>query len=107
MLEHRPELLLFLGDNIYADTFDMGEMKAKYEVLAAKPDFQKLRAACPVHATWDDHDYGVNDGGAEYTPRDEAQRIFLDFWGDASDSPRRTRPGVYESAIYGDISVGC
>lgn len=101
MLEHRPDLLLFLGDNIYADTFDMGEMQAKYEVLGAKPDFQKLRAAAPVHATWDDHDYGVNDGGAEYTPRDEAQRIFVDFWRDPADSPRRSRPGVYESAIYG------
>ena len=44
----------------------------------------------------------MNDGGAEYTPRDEAQRIFLDFWGDAADSPRRTRPGVYESAIHGE-----
>jgi alkaline phosphatase D len=102
MLQHRPELLLFLGDNIYADTFDMGEMEAKYAVLGAKPDFQKLRAAAPVHATWDDHDYGVNDGGAEYTPRDEAQRIFIDFWKDPADSPRRSRPGVYESAIYGE-----
>ena len=102
MIERRPELLLFLGDNIYADTFDMGEMSAKYEVLAAKPDFEKLRNACPVHATWDDHDYGVNDGGAEYTPRDESQRIFVDFWGDPADSPRRSRPGVYESAIYGE-----
>jgi alkaline phosphatase D len=102
MLQHRPELLLFLGDNIYADTFDMGEMEAKYAVLGAKPDFQKLRAAAPVHATWDDHDYGVNDGGAEYTPRDEARRIFVDFWKDPSDSPRRSRPGVYESAIYGE-----
>lgn len=102
MLQHHPELLLFLGDNIYADTFDMGEMEAKYAVLGAKPDFRKLCAAAPVHATWDDHDYGVNDGGAEYTPRDEAQRIFLDFWGDAADSPRRGRRGVYESAIYGE-----
>jgi len=102
MLEHRTDLILFLGDNIYADTFEMGEMEAKYEVLGANPDFQKLRAAAPVHATWDDHDYGVNDGGAEYTPRDEAQRIFLDFWGDAADSPRRARPGVYESVIHGE-----
>ena len=102
MLEHRPDLILFLGDNIYADTFEMGEMEAKYEVLGANPDFQKLRAAAPVHATWDDHDYGVNDGGAEYTPRDKAQRIFLDFWGDAADSPRRARPGVYESVIHGE-----
>jgi alkaline phosphatase D len=102
MLEHLPDLLLFLGDNIYTDTFDMGEMEAKYAVLGANPDFQKLRAAVPVHATWDDHDYGVNDGGAEYTPRDEAQRIFVDFWKDAADSPRRSRPGVYESAIHGE-----
>ncbi len=77
-------------------------MRAKYDVLAANPDFRALLAACPVHATWDDHDYGLNDAGSEYTKRDEAQRIFVDFWNDAPDSPRRTRPGVYESAIYGE-----
>jgi alkaline phosphatase D len=102
ILAHEPELFLFLGDNIYADTSDMAVMQAKYDVLGATPKFAELMKACPVHATWDDHDYGVNDGGAEYTPRDEAQRIFLDFWGDAADSPRRARPGVYESAIYGE-----
>jgi len=102
MLGRKPDLLLFLGDNIYADTDDMAVMRAKYDVLGATPGFQQLRAACPVHATWDDHDYGLNDGGAEFPKRDEAQRVFLDFWGDGPDSPRRGRPGVYESAIYGE-----
>lgn len=102
ILAHEPELFLFLGDNIYADTEDMAEMQAKYEVLGANPDFQRLRETCPVHATWDDHDYGLNDAGAEYSKRDESQQIFVDFWGDAADSPRRSRPGVYESAIYGE-----
>ncbi len=101
ILAHRPELFLFLGDNIYADTSDMAVMEAKYDVLAATPKFAELLKACPVHATWDDHDYGLNDGGAEYEGRDEAQKIFVDFWGDPADSPRRTRPGVYESRIYG------
>jgi alkaline phosphatase D len=101
ILAHKPGLFLFLGDNIYADTSDMAVMQAKYDVLAATPKFAELMKTCPVHATWDDHDYGFNDAGADYEKRDEAQKIFVDFWGDAPDSPRRTRPGIYEAKIYG------
>ena len=102
ILAHKPGLFLFLGDNIYADTSDMAVMQAKYDVLAATPKFAELMKACPVHATWDDHDYGLNDAGADYEKRDEAQKIFVDFWGDAAESPRRTRPGIYEAKIYGE-----
>ena len=101
ILAHKPELFLFLGDNIYADTTDMKEMRAKYAKLKANQDFAKLMKACPVLATWDDHDYGANDAGANYPKRVESQRIFLDFWGDAADSPRRKRPGVYDARIFG------
>lgn len=101
ILAHKPELFLFLGDNIYADTSDMAVMRAKYDILAATPKFAELRKSCPVHATWDDHDYGLNDAGADYGKRDEAQKIFVDFWVDAADSPGRTRPGIYEAKIYG------
>ncbi|MCA9078984.1 MAG: alkaline phosphatase family protein [Planctomycetaceae bacterium] len=101
MLREQPQLLLMLGDNIYADTADMAVMQAKYETLAQHPEFRRLKAACPILATWDDHDYGLNDGGADFPKRDAAQRLFVDFWGDRADSPRRTRPGVYEAHIYG------
>jgi alkaline phosphatase D len=103
ILERKPELFLFLGDNIYADTSDMTVMQSKYDVLAAIPAFAELIRSCPVHATWDDHDYGLNDGGAEFAQRDEAQKLFLDFWGDPADSSRRSRPGVYEAKIYGEV----
>jgi alkaline phosphatase D len=101
MLAHHPHLLIMLGDNIYADTQDMELMRAKYARLGANEQFQRLRAVCPVLATWDDHDYGVNDGGAEFPQRDAAQQVFLEFWQDPIDSPRRTRPGVYDSHVYG------
>ena len=52
-------------------------MQAKYEKLQADAGFQRLRSACPTLATWDDHDYGVNDGGAEYPKRVESQRLFV------------------------------
>ena len=96
-----PDLFLFLGDNIYGDTQDMQVMRDKYARLAAQPGYQKLRAACPVLATWDDHDYGVNDGGVEYPKKRESQQVFLDFFGEPRDSPRRTREGVYDGRIFG------
>ena len=97
----RPELTLLLGDNIYGDTLDMNVMRAKYAKLAAMPGFQLLRKACPILATWDDHDLGANDAGGDYPKKDESQKVFLDFFGDAADSPRRRRPGVYDSKLFG------
>jgi alkaline phosphatase D len=97
----KPDIYLALGDNIYGDTQDMAILKKKYDMLAAIPGWQRLTKACPILATWDDHDYGVNDGGAEYPKRDESQQLFLDFFGVAKDSPRRTRKGVYHAEMFG------
>jgi alkaline phosphatase D len=97
----KPQLFLSLGDNIYADTKDMKVMKAKYDLLAAHPGYQKLLKTCPLLATWDDHDYGANDAGADFPAKDESQQLFLDFFGIPRDSPRRTQKGVYNSAVFG------
>ncbi len=97
----KPDVFLFIGDNIYGDSEDMNVLRAKYAKLGAMPGFQKLRATCPVLATWDDHDYGVNDGGREYPQRDASQEVFLDFFREPLNSERRERPGVYTSYVYG------
>jgi alkaline phosphatase D len=101
IVAERPELFIFLGDNIYADTSDMQVMRAKYAKLQADPGFAKLVQACPILATWDDHDYGVNDGGTDYPKKVESQQIFVDFWNDPPESPRHNRAGVYDAAVYG------
>lgn len=101
IVAQRPELFLMLGDNIYGDSTDMDVLRTKYAKLRSNEHFAKLLDTCPVLATWDDHDYGVNDGGASYVKRDESQKLFVDFWGDTADSPRRARPGVYDAAIIG------
>jgi alkaline phosphatase D len=97
----KPDLFIFAGDNIYGDTEDMEVMRAKYAQLGAKPGYQKLLQTCPVLATWDDHDYGLNDGGSSYPMREESAVIMLDFFGVPADSPRRARPGIHGSIIYG------
>ncbi len=101
IVDRKPDAFVFLGDNIYADTEDMAVMREKYARLSADAGFAKLMKSCPILATWDDHDFGKNDGGAEYPKRVEAQKEFLDFWGDPADSPRRKRAGVFDSKMFG------
>lgn len=102
VLDARPQLFLFLGDNIYGDTEDMALLKRKWDLLGAQPGYQRLRAACPILATWDDHDMGKNDAGADYPRRRESQGIFLDFFGVPANSPRRQREGVYHAESFGE-----
>lgn len=102
----KPELLILLGDNIYADLDKKREVtpdliREKYAILAKLPGWQKLKAACPIIATWDDHDYGKNDMGEEWHLKDESQKILLDFFGVPADSPRRMQKGVYHADIFG------
>lgn len=101
VVEGKPELFVFLGDNIYADTQDMDVLRAKYRLLGEQPGYVKLKKTCPVVATWDDHDYGANDAGAEYPKKRESQQVFLDFFDVAKDDPRRMQEGVYSSQVYG------
>lgn len=97
-----PDLFVFLGDNIYADTDDMAVLRAAYAQFGAQPGFQRLRAHVPIVATWDDHDYGFNDIGAEHTARQGSKQAFLDFFDEPANSERRTRDG----GIYTAYTVG-
>ena len=99
----KPELFVMLGDNIYGDTQDMAVLKAKWDLFGQQPGYQKLKATCPVIATWDDHDYGGDDAGVEYPKKIESQQLFLDFFGVPAHDPRRTREGVYASEVHGPV----
>ena len=107
----RPDAFLMIGDNVYADTpefertGDPALLEAEYAKLAAGSGFRKVASITPVFATWDDHDYGINDGGADFPLKRESERVFEDFWGIDADAPERHRPGVY-AAKHIDSSGG-
>jgi alkaline phosphatase D len=97
----RPDLFIFAGDNIYADTEDMDVMREDYATLGNSPGYRRLRAAVPILSTWDDHDYGANDAGAEYPRKQESRRLFLEFFDVPRSSPRWQHPGVYGAQTFG------
>jgi alkaline phosphatase D len=101
IVESRPDLMVLLGDNVYADTEDVAKMRRTYAKLGSVEGFRRLRAACPLLATWDDHDFGRNDAGAEFPAKRESQRVFLEFFQEPPDSPRWKREGVYDAKVFG------
>lgn len=102
-LRTRPELFLFMGDNVYGDTRspDLNELIGAYAAALARPDYRRFRAAMPIAATWDDHDFGLNDAGVSYAWKDATRPLFFDFWNVPADSPRRRTGGIYDSFITG------
>ncbi len=101
VLARKNDLFIFLGDNIYGDTHDMSVLSAKYAKFAAIPGVARLRATTPVVAMWDDHDFGENDAGGDYPMKERSREVFLDFWQEPANSPRRDRDGVYASYVFG------
>jgi len=100
VLEVNSDLFVWGGDNIYADTEDMAKMKSDYDKVWALSGYAELAAKTTITGTWDDHDYGKNDAGVEYSKKKEAQKLLLDFLKVPEDDIRRSREGVYTSEIY-------
>ncbi len=100
-----PDLMLWLGDNIYADVMrvpgDMEGLRHLYRQLGRNERFRTLAASTTLMATWDDHDYGRNDAGAEWVFKNTTKREFLEFWGDGEQDPRAGQPGVYSARTFG------
>lgn len=107
LTEQKPNVWIWGGDIIYSDTEDMQVLKSNYELQKSKSDYQKFVNSTHVIGTWDDHDFGMNDGGTEYKLKRESQQLFLDFMNVPKDNARRQREGVYHSEVikYGANSV--
>ena len=97
----KPQLFIFMGDNVYADSADPAKLKASYDGLAAIQEFTKLRGSTPILATWDDHDYGRNDVGAEWEGKEASKEAFMEFFDIPEGSPLRKRGGIYDAKIFG------
>ena len=77
------------------------QLQGEWNPLADKPEFQRFRASVPVMATWDNHDYGTHNGGADFELKRISKRIFLDFLGEPAESDRRQRAGIYDAKSFG------
>lgn len=98
---NKPDLWIWLGDNVYGDTEDMMLLKEKYDAQKALPGYATFARHTSILATWDDHDYGANNSGSSYPKKAESAKLALDFADVPAEDPRRAREGIYGSYTFG------
>ena len=89
------DLFMFIGDNVYGDQED-GELDKL--IRTYKQQYNNLENFLKNVSTefiWDDHDFGLNDGGSNYRYKDKAKELFLETWKIPFNDPRRLRDGLY------------
>ena len=89
----------FLGDNIYGDvpSGKLDNIKLSYKKLNTQmPEWLRKTEKLVI---WDDHDYGLNDAGANYIYKVQSQQIYNDAWNINQNDPRRSREGIYFSEL--------
>jgi alkaline phosphatase D len=106
MAKEKAAFMLWLGDNWYTREADYNSnwglwYRASHD--RAQPVLAPLLKAMAQYAIWDDHDYGPNDFGKEYTLKEESRRIFQQYW--PNPSYGEEGQGIYTKISYGDADI--
>jgi alkaline phosphatase D len=99
-----PDLFLFLGDNHYANSDDLGALRWYYRWGLERPARAALATTTSTLATWDDHDFVGNNTDGSAPGRDTALRAFQEYWANPSAGTGET-PGVFFSHSWGDVDL--
>ncbi len=101
----KPDLMLWLGDNLYLqqpDLLDPASMAMRYRRQRAFAPLQSLLTATSHIAIWDDHDYGPNDSDASYVMKGETLKLFERYWPNPSFGLPDVA-GTFGEVRYGDV----
>lgn len=97
-----PEILFFLGDNVYADRTsliskkpaDPRQLWERYVQTRQSVDFYFQKRLRPVIAIWDDHDFGGDNLGREYPYAAESREVFETFFAQTDNEALTMGPGI-------------
>lgn len=87
MAEESPDMMLWLGDNIYLREVDFQSYSGflhRYTHTRSTPEMANLLKSCPNYAIWDDHDFGPNDSDGSWVHADWSRESFKAFWSNPS-----------------------
>jgi len=103
----RPDVMLWLGDNLYLQTpdfLDPSSMAARYRQARSFGPLQKLLTATAHLAILDDHDFGPNDADGSYVLKGETLKLFERYWPNPSYGLPGV-PGAFGWARAGDVEL--
>ena len=111
LFQGKPDLWLWLGDNMYKDGTNLDAKREKYNSARDEASYISHGPVAlpkiPVMATWDDHDYASNNLGNDYPCKLESQDEFVTHFNIPESDPRHKnyrlfliKPKILESIFY-------
>jgi alkaline phosphatase D len=97
-----PDLFFWLGDNIYGDSAQSSVLSSEYQRQRQVTSYLPIARRIPQLATWDDHDFGINNSGRSNPFKDKALSSFQTYWANPAYGLDDT-PGVFFEYHYGGI----
>jgi alkaline phosphatase D len=70
---------LWIGDAVYTKNYDFSSLPVAFQQLLSNKNYTTFSQTTYVDGIWDDHDYGVNDGGITVKDRLERQKQYRHF----------------------------
>ena len=98
--QNNPDLWVWLGDIVYGD-IGPDPANVMYNHQKNIEGYRKLREQTRVIGVWDDHDYGLNNGGKEHKDKVASRDLLFDFLDEPANSPRRQHEGAYMNYTFG------
>lgn len=103
ILARSPQALVLLGDTPYIDNGTVAGRRQRFRAFYAFPPVRAAMQSIPTWATWDDHDYALNDTFGATKGSETARQVFCEYhahpvYGDGQQ-------GIYTSFRRGPIEV--
>jgi hypothetical protein len=96
------DLFLFIGDNHYGNTADLSDLRQFYRWAHGRPDRDDMMRSTPILAVWDDHDYVGNNTSGASPGKENALRVFQEYWANPSYGTDTT-PGIFSTWRRGEV----
>jgi len=97
-----PDILFWIGDNIYGDALDPDILREEYrrqrEIAGLQPVIQNISNL----AVWDDHDFGLNNHDRTNPVKEGAYEAFREYWPNPSFGLPDVK-GVFYTYTWGSI----
>jgi phosphodiesterase/alkaline phosphatase D-like protein len=115
VIDEGCEGFVFLGDTPYIDSSDLAVVRDKHRQFLSQPEIARMIATMPCWGTWDDHDFGKNDGHGDFPGKHVCRTGFTEYRANATfGHDRQGQPqtdrfgearGIYTSFRRGALEV--
>ncbi|MEM7393773.1 MAG: alkaline phosphatase D family protein, partial [Verrucomicrobiota bacterium] len=98
----KPDLILQMGDNHYAETTDPERQRRFYNIQRSMNVYRRATSVRPTYAIWDDHDFAGNDTDGTAEGKERSLKTFKEHWANPSYG-EVGNPGIYSTFVRGNI----